>query len=78
MSLDLVFNFFQSNESAIIMGLFWLFCAAATAMLASTRGRNSFKWFAWGLLMGPFAFVLAIQPSPAAEGNPDETTKKEK
>jgi len=69
MSLDLVYDFFLSNESAIILGLFWLFCAAAAAFLASTRGRNSFKWFAWGLLIGPVAFILAIQPNSAEEGD---------
>jgi len=45
--------------------VFWIFCAVVTAFIAANRGRNSFKWFALGLLIGPFAFIFAAWPSAA-------------
>ena len=51
------------GETIVIFGLFWFLCAAATAFLASTRGKDSFKWFALGLLVGPLAFVFAVRPA---------------
>ncbi|MDD5169634.1 MAG: hypothetical protein PHN75_12510 [Syntrophales bacterium] len=58
--------------------LFWALFAVVTAFLAANRGKNSFKWFALGLLLGPLAFMLAVRPSSVAKGNPDEQAESKK
>jgi len=66
------------GEGFLTFGLFWLFCAAATALLASNRGRNGFKWFALALLVGPLAFPFAVRPVPDAKEPHDEIATKKK
>ena len=51
---------------------FWIFCAAVTAFLAANRGRNSFKWFALGLLIGPVAFLCVVWPRDAGKGRAEK------
>lgn len=63
MKIDWFFLIQTHGETIFIVGLFWLLCASAAAFLASTRGKNSFKWFALGLLIGPLAFVFAARPA---------------
>lgn len=47
------------------MLLFWLFCAAATAIIAGARGRSVIGWLLLGLLFGIFALiVVAVIPAP--------------
>ncbi|MDJ0631076.1 MAG: hypothetical protein QNJ44_22655 [Rhodobacter sp.] len=39
---------------------FWLFFAVLTAVAAGARGRNWFLWLIWGVLFGPFAWLLGM------------------
>jgi hypothetical protein len=54
--------------SALLLALFvtWCVCAVFTAMVASSRGRPSTRWFFAGLLFGPIA-LLAVGFMPAAD-----------
>lgn len=38
------------------------------AVAARSRGRNSLGWFIAGMLVGPFALVVALLPLAAREG----------
>ena len=38
--------------------LIWSVFSIATAVVAATQGRNAFAWFAIGLLLGPFGFIV--------------------
>lgn len=76
MSDDFISWLLTDGETFLVFGLFWLLCAAATAFLASTRGKNSFKWFALALLMGPLAFIFAVRPVSAAKESYEETAAK--
>ena len=48
--------------------IIWFFCAIISAIIASNKGRSGFGWFFLGLLIGPFAFAVAILP-PIKEEN---------
>ncbi len=44
------------------MGLlvFWLICGIATAVIASSKGRDGFGWFLIGCLLGPIGLLMSI------------------
>lgn len=42
----------------------WIICGVVTAVIASSKGRNSFGWLLIGLLLGIFGIILiACLPS---------------
>lgn len=42
---------------------FWLFCSIVSAAIASSKGRSAAGWFVLGLIVGPFAFAVALMPN---------------
>lgn len=42
--------------------------AIASSFIAYGKGRNSLGWFLAGLLIGPFALVIALLPPRVREG----------
>ena len=46
---------------AIVFGI-------VAAIIARTKGRNSLGWFVAGLIIGPFALIVAVLPPIAREG----------
>jgi len=38
----------------------WLFFGIISAVVASNKGRSGCVWFALGVLLGPFGFILAL------------------
>lgn len=44
------------------MMAFWFCFAAISAVMASTKNRSAVGWFLLGLLLGPFAFIVAAFP----------------
>ncbi len=40
--------------------LLWLLCGIASAVVATNKGRSGCGWFALGVLLGPFGFILAL------------------
>ncbi|MFC1596768.1 hypothetical protein ACFL5Q_02370 [Planctomycetota bacterium] len=40
----------------------------ASSMIACSKGRNSVGWFLAGLIIGPFALVVAALPPVVREG----------
>ncbi len=48
--------------TAIIFG-------AVSAMVARARGRTSLGWFLAGILIGPFALIVAVLPAKPREGH---------
>lgn len=38
----------------------WLLFGVVTAVVATNKGRNGCGWFAIGVLLGPFGFILAL------------------
>ena len=44
---------------AVLIGLAWFLCAWVTSSLAHHKGDPRLKWFALGLLLGPFSWVAA-------------------
>ncbi len=38
----------------------WILCGVISAVVASNKGRDGCGWFAIGLLIGPFRFLLAL------------------
>ena len=75
---DLLAQLVLFQETIIVCSLFWLFCAVVTAFLAANRGLDSFKWFAVGLFIGPFAFWPVIRSVSDVKGNTNETVAKRK
>lgn len=47
---------------AIIFGV-------VSGILARNKGRSSIAWFAAGLLIGPFALMVAVLPAKPREGH---------
>jgi hypothetical protein len=45
----------------------WLLCGIVAAAVAASKGRNGVGWFFLGLLIGPFALVVAVLPSSEAQ-----------
>ena len=44
-----------------LLGWFgWLLCMLIAAVVAMSRGRSRWRWFAPELLLGPFGFVLLL------------------
>jgi len=39
--------------------LIWLLFGIVSAVVASNKGRSGCGWFALGVLLGPFGFILA-------------------
>jgi len=46
--------------------IFWIFCAVIAAVIAIQKGRSGAGWLCAGLLVGPFAWIVAALP-PLAE-----------
>lgn len=40
--------------------LIWILFGAATAVVASNKGRNGCGWFILGVLLGPFGLILSL------------------
>ena len=40
--------------------VFWLLCGAASAMVASSKGRDAFGWFLIGALFGPIGLLICL------------------
>lgn len=40
--------------------VFWLLCGVASAMVASSKGRDAFGWFLIGALFGPIGLVISL------------------
>jgi hypothetical protein len=47
--------------SLLVLIVVWLLCAWGTALAAANRGADFARWFALGLLAGPFAWMSARQ-----------------
>ena len=45
-----------------------LIFSVVASIIANSKGRNSLGWFIAGLLIGPFALVVAALPPVAREG----------
>ena len=43
--------------------LMWCLFGIVAAIIANTKGRNGYGWFLLGILLGPFALVIAFLPS---------------
>jgi hypothetical protein len=43
----------------LLIGVTWLLCAWVTSTIAHHKGDPRFKWFALGLVLGPFSWVAA-------------------
>jgi len=46
--------------------------AIVAAIIAYSKGRNGLGWFTTGLLIGPFAFIVAALPPVPRKGLYDE------
>ena len=42
----------------------WLLFGVISAVVATNKGRSGRGWFALGVLLGPFGFILALVVSP--------------
>jgi predicted amidophosphoribosyltransferase len=42
--------------------ILWIFCAIVSAVIASNKGRSAAGWLLLGLIIGPFAFAVALLP----------------
>ncbi len=40
--------------------LVWILCGVVAAVVATNKGRNGCGWFALGVLLGPFGFILSL------------------
>ena len=40
--------------------IIWLLFGIVSSVVASNKGRSGWGWFALGLLLGPFGFILAL------------------
>ncbi len=40
--------------------IIWLMFGIVSAVVASNKGRSGCGWFALGVLLGPFGFILAL------------------
>jgi len=47
--------------------IFWLLCGVVSAVVARNKGRSGCGWFALGILLGPFGFILALVVSKNQE-----------
>lgn len=52
------------------IAVFWLICAACTAIVASSKGRSPFGWLILGALFGIFALILVA--ALPRKGNPSD------
>lgn len=43
--------------------IIWGFFGIIAAVIAGAKGRSGFGWFILGMLLGPFALVVALLPS---------------
>jgi len=43
--------------------LIWCLFGMVAAILATQKGRSGFGWFLLGVLIGPFALIVALLPS---------------
>ena len=43
--------------------LIWFLFGLVAAIIANSKGRGVFGWFVLGILLGPFALVIAFLPS---------------
>lgn len=50
------------DDTVLILALFWVLCAGASALIALNRAKNSLLWFGIGCLLGPIAFIAAAWP----------------
>ncbi len=46
----------------------WLLCGIACSVIANSKGRTGCGWFLLGMLLGPFALVVAFLPNIARVG----------
>ena len=51
-------------EIVIPLLFLWLLFGIVSAVVASKKGRSGCDWFALGVLLGPFGFILALVVSP--------------
>lgn len=47
----------------VTVWIIFIFCAIVSAIVASNKGRSNVGWFFLGLLIGPFAFAVALLPA---------------
>lgn len=48
--------------------LFWVVCGIAAAVVAASKNRSGFGWFALGVLLGPFALLMVgFMPALSSE-----------
>ena len=47
--------------------ILWCLFSVSAAVIASHKGRSSAGWFVLGLLVGPFALLVALLPSAEAQ-----------
>lgn len=47
--------------------LLWLLFGIVSAVVATNKGRSGCGWFALGVLLGPFGFILALVVSKNQE-----------
>ena len=66
-------------EALMIVAGIWVLLGIATGMLAHSRGRDGYDWFAYGLLLWPVALVhvfVRAKPVPAEERPPVDHTQR--
>lgn len=53
-----------------------LFCAIASMVIATDKGRSGIMWFFLGMLFGPLAFIVAALPKSIVGGESDTYLRK--
>ncbi|MGO8881237.1 MAG: hypothetical protein ACLPVO_13900 [Desulfomonilaceae bacterium] len=43
-----------------VIGVWFLFCAIFSAILARHKNRNTVRWFLAGLIFGPFGLLVVV------------------
>lgn len=59
----------------MIILLIWLLFGVVTAVVASNKGRSGCGWFALGVLLGPFGFILALVVSKDERAADDDALR---
>lgn len=66
----------------VIGFILWIFCGIVAASIARNKGRSGCGWLILGLIIGPFAFAVALlkpipkEPQSGKENENAEATKK--
>jgi hypothetical protein len=56
---------FVFEGGGMVLVLIWCLFGFVAAIIANAKGRSGCGWFLLGILLGPFALVIALLPSMA-------------